>query len=141
MEKFVNIYFINLHKYFYTGFCTIRQSSSSSPLRSFNSDDNLNVSLRYVKLEEGSDCAFSVVQKDMKHYRGQYRYAWIRMMVVMKEGDKGYRWIGGTYKKGKIATLTCRLEAGEYFIVLMPEWINQIKDFNLVYMGNSLCKL
>lgn len=23
----------------------------------------------------------------------------------------------------------------------MPEWVSQIKDFNLVYMGNSLAKL
>ena len=74
--------------------------------------DDINISLRYIKLEEGSDCIFSVVQKDMKHYRGQYRYSWIRMIIAMKEGQKGYRWIGGTYKKCKIASYSCKLEPG-----------------------------
>ena len=85
LKKFVTVHFISLHKYFYSGFCSIRQNSSTSPIRS-KVDDNFNISLRYLKLEESSECAFSVVQKDMKHYRGHYKYSWIRMIVVMKEG-------------------------------------------------------
>jgi hypothetical protein len=40
----------------------------------------------------------SLIQKDKKHYRNNgYDYVWARMMVAIKDGVNGYRWIAGKY--------------------------------------------
>jgi len=49
----------------------------------------------------------SLGQKDMKHYYlSDYSYVWVRMIVVMRESDKNYRWIGATYTNSKYANLS-----------------------------------
>lgn len=64
-----------------------------------------------IKVDEPTQCVFTVVQKDAKHYYlGDYRYAWVRLVVAMKESDKNYRWVGGAYVKEKYANVSLWLE-------------------------------
>lgn len=91
-------------------------------------------------MEEHTECAITVAQKDSKHYTDNYKYIWIRMLLIMKESDKNYRWIGGVYKNCKNARLSVCLEPGEYYIVLIPEWEgNKGFDYNVIFHGNTKC--
>jgi hypothetical protein len=65
---------------------------------------------------------------------------WVRMIIVMKEGDHSYEWIDGVYGKSKSIKVDCRLDAGDYYVLLIPEWTTQPKDFHLVFSGNHMCK-
>ena len=51
-----------------------------------NNNNKNNVSIRSIKIEEPTQCVFSLMQKDAKfYYLGDYRYVWVRLIVVMKE--------------------------------------------------------
>ncbi len=76
------------------------------------------------------------MQKEQRFYRTYltYDYAWIRVILVQKEADS-YRWIGAAYSNGKITKISASLTAGEYVVILMPEWKDKPYDFNLVFRG------
>lgn len=44
----------------------------------------------------------------------------MRVFVFMKELE-GYRWIAGKYDCDSVS-LSCVLEPGQYFIVVLPDW-------------------
>ena len=78
------------------------------------------------------------MQKDAKfYYLGDYRYVWVRLIVVMKESQKSYRWVGGVYANGKYANLPLWLEPAQYIVMVIPEWKdNKGYDLNLTFHGN-----
>lgn len=58
------------------------------------------------------------------------------MIVIMKESDKNYRWVTGTYKNTKYSNINLWLEPAEYIIIIIPEWKNKGYDLNLTFQGN-----
>lgn len=95
------------------------------------------ISLRKFKVQTLTTCSISVTQKDHKHYRNNgYEYAWMRLMVVMKDID-GYRWISGAYEKKKVLNCNCVLNGGEYYLVVMGDWKKKVYDVTLNYQGNA----
>lgn len=62
------------------------------------------------------------------------------MILVMKE-HRGYRWIGAEYSNKKSMKITSNLNAGEYIIIILPEWRSAAYDMNLVYLGNLKAEL
>lgn len=104
LAKCTKVYCVFLHKYFYTGNCTIKQSNKN--------DKAENVSIRYFKLEEHSECVLSLIQKDMKHYQIGYEYCWMRMIIAQKESENNYRWVTGAYEKSKVTSCKVSLEPG-----------------------------
>jgi hypothetical protein len=58
----------------------------------------------------------------------------------MKE-NQGYRWINAAYTNSKNTQLSCNLEAGEYLVIIMPEWNHNPYDMNLMYFGNVIAKI
>ncbi len=69
-------------------------------------------SLRTFKIDGYGRCALSLIQKDRKYYRNNgYDYCWMRLILVCKDID-GYRYIGGTYGKGKVVSGTYVLSPG-----------------------------
>lgn len=100
------------------------------------------MSLRCINIEDPTQCVISLAQKDIKHYYlGDYKYTWARLIVVMKESDKNYRWIAATYANTKYVNLSMWLEPGEYIIIVIPEWNNKGYDLNLTYQGNLKVRL
>ena len=63
-------------------------------------------------------------QKDERHFQEniKYHYSWVRLILLQKEFNGGYRWIDGRYDNQKSMTIETEFEIGEYYIVIMPEW-------------------
>jgi hypothetical protein len=101
-EFFQKVYCVSLHRYFYSGFCTVKYNHRTSKSN--------QISLRCIVLEESTQCVISLVQKDAKHYYlGDYKYIWVRVIVVMKESEKNYRWIAGRYVNTKYTNISLSL--------------------------------
>ena len=60
----------------------------------------------------------------------------MRMILVMKE-PTGYRWVGAQYEKRKIVKIDRELEAGEYFVIVIPEWTIKPYDLKLSLFSNT----
>ena len=43
-------------------------------------------------------------------------------MLLQKEVGEGFRWIDGRYENTKSLTIYSELPAGEYYVLVMPEW-------------------
>lgn len=53
---------------------------------------------KFVIKERVANCILNLIQKDKKYYQNNgYDYVWSRIMIVMKDGVNGYRWIDGKY--------------------------------------------
>ncbi len=81
----------------------------------------------------------SLVQKDKKYYHNNgYDYVWSRMIVAIKDGNHGYRWIAGKYLKTKVLSLSLNLDPGEYYVLVSGDWQARVFEMNLNYQGNQL---
>jgi hypothetical protein len=60
----------------------------------------------------------------------------MRVILVKKEGNS-YCWIAGAYTNKKTTMIEASLGAGEYIVILMPEWPEKAFNFNLVFKGTS----
>jgi hypothetical protein len=133
-ERFEKVYCVLLHKYLYSGSCTIKFNHGSF------SDGH--ISLRCINVEEATQCAITLTQKDARHYyKSEYAYIWVRVLVVMKESEHNYRWIGGVYRNTKYASLNLWLEPGEYTVIIMPEWRGKGFDLGLTFQCNFKTKI
>ena len=84
-----------------------------------------DISMRVLKVKEGGDVAVSLRQKEKRFYQNSslnYNYIWVRVLLLQKEVEGDVRWIGAGYSNKKTISFTKRLEAGEYYMVVMPEW-------------------
>jgi hypothetical protein len=84
-----------------------------------------DISLRVLKVEKAGQVALSVRQKEKRFYQSSslnYRYFWNRILVLQKEFDGDCRWITGCYSSDKTINFMDYFEAGEYYIVFLPEW-------------------
>jgi hypothetical protein len=51
-----------------------------------------------------------------------YSYIWVRVLLLQREFDGDCRWVDAKYSNSKSINFLRRLEAGEYYVVLLPEW-------------------
>lgn len=58
------------------------------------------------------------------------------MIIAMKEAE-GIRWVKGTYAKKKCVQLSCILDPGQYYVMIMVDWGPRVYDLHLNYSGNS----
>lgn len=95
------------------------------------------ISVRSFSIKAATSSEISLIQKDRKFFRKGYDYSWARILVGMKESE-GYRWVAGTYCKGKIASVQCLLDPGQYYVLAMVDWAGEKSyDMRLNYSGNS----
>ena len=107
----VNIGISNVHKLFSCVHC-YKVDDSYFSVGNVIKQGKDHISLRKFKVDSYTNCNLSLIQKDQKFYRKSgYEYVWIRLMIVMKDID-GYRWINGSYSKGKIVSFSCSLSPG-----------------------------
>lgn len=66
-----------------------------------------------------------------------YKYSWVRMILVMKESGENYRWIAGAYKNTKFINLNVKVEPGEYYAFIIPEWRAKGYDLDFIFQGNT----
>ena len=122
--KYASLFSIN--DTFYSLGCIIKQNKNSISMRKFT-----------VK-ERGFNGMLSLIQKDKKYFHNNgYDYVWSRLMVVVRDGVNGYRWIAGNYQKSKVNSVTLTLEPGEYFILISGDWIKRVLEITLNYQGNQ----
>ena len=88
--------------------------------------------------ERGMNCILSLVQKDRKYFHNNgYDYVWSRIMVVVKDGVNGYRWIAGQYEKSKVNSLRLSLDPGQYLVLVSGDWQKRVFEMTLNYQGNQ----
>ena len=59
-------------------------------------------------------------------------------MLIQKEYDGGFRWIQGKYAKQRHIIIDENLEAGEYYLIIMAEWVeNQSRPLTVVLHSQS----
>ena len=70
------------------------------------------VIVRRFSLKTTSKCCISLYQKDRQYYpkKSLYDYSWMRMILLLKEFNGGYRWIAGDYSQEKGLNINGRLE-------------------------------
>ena len=117
-KNFNYIYIYGGKKHPYVGNCPIRQIKES-------------ISMRCFYLKQPAKTTITLTQKDERFFKGKikYCYSWIRLVLLEKEAHEGYRWIDGKYENWKSVTLDFDLEAGEYHILIIPEW--EFRPFDL----------
>ena len=84
-----------------------------------------DISVRTVKLSVPGTLCLSIRQKEKRFYQRSslnYDYIWVRVILLQKEFDGDCRWIDGRYCNSKSINFSNKLEAGEYYILLLPEW-------------------
>ena len=79
-----------------------------------------------------------VKQKEQRFFRAllSYEYSWMRLILVQVERN-GYRWISCAYGDKKSVKIGCFLEAGNYALIILPEWKTKPYDLTLTYKGTA----
>ena len=66
---------------------------------------------------------------------------WVRVLLVQREFN-GYHWVDGVYSKGKSAVLEASVTAGEYYLLIMPEWNPEINyELSLLLWGSHIVRI
>lgn len=87
-KQFRTAIIYNINDTYYSLGCIIKQAKNTISMRKF------------VIKERMANCIINLIQKDKKYYQNNgYDYVWARVMIVMKDGANGYRWIDGKYSK------------------------------------------
>lgn len=101
------------------------------------------MSVRQFSLKSLSYCSLTLNQKDKKLFQEpiKYSYSWVRMILMQKEYNGGYRWIDGRYDNQKTLTIETELESGDYYLVILPEWGQRSYDLTLIIRSKVPARL
>ena len=117
-EYFDRVYVFNPKYWIYTTVSTVAIN-----IKKANDIPRFDISLRVVKLTESGSLSISIRQKEKRFYQRSslnYDYIWIRVILLQKEFDGDCRWINAKYSNSKSINFFNKLEAGEYYIILLP---------------------
>ena len=95
LSKYFNkLYLLGAKNFNFVGQCPIRQIRES-------------ISVRQLFLKSSSFCSITLNQKDKRFFQEplKYAYVWIRMIIIQKEYNGGYRWIDGRYDNQKTISI------------------------------------